>query len=272
VVKEDMQKKYENLRRMPFSLYEEAGMPNSPVNNILSDEEHNNDSRSLEIELNEAAGYSMGKSNSNFKLEEDGLHFDEDSQLSQSFDIFDNDYLSPDRKNESEIHNKGNKMLDSMNVYLNLSNKACGSKEELNKYQSHMAGYNRQTTAKTRHITGENVTYSESRANAIDSSYKRFYKIPKMEMGKDQDANTNTCQKSNPHYLSCDELLQCPKTEVGNGNSPIHLSHAADGEGSLSKINRLKSFTSRKPKVYSDIDNKSINASNVTEVKPPRVL
>jgi hypothetical protein len=109
--REEKQKKYENLRRMPFSLNEEINPLASPVNNLFSDEEDNINSQSLEIELRH--------------VNDDLLNYNDDSHLYQSFDIFDKEHLSPninDRKNESQIHNKNNKMIDSMNLYLNLGN------------------------------------------------------------------------------------------------------------------------------------------------------
>lgn len=96
---------------MPFSLNEEVNPLASPVNNLFSDEEENINSQSLEIELRQ--------------VKDDMLNYKDDSHLYQSFDIFDNQHLSPnlnDRKNESQIHNKNNKMIDSMNLYLNLGN------------------------------------------------------------------------------------------------------------------------------------------------------
>ena len=109
--REEKQKKYENLRRMPFSLNEEMNPMASPVNNLFSDEEEIVDSQSLEIELRQ--------------VNDEMLNYNDDSHLYQSFDIFDNEHLSPNlnhRKNESQIHNKNNKMIDSMNLYLNLGN------------------------------------------------------------------------------------------------------------------------------------------------------
>jgi hypothetical protein len=102
--KEDIQKKFENLRRMPFSLNDDALLM-SPVKN-LSVDENDQDMHSKEVEL---------------------LHGMDDSHLYQSFDIFNDDHFSHEiddpRKNESEIYNKNNNVFDQANLYLNLSNK-----------------------------------------------------------------------------------------------------------------------------------------------------
>lgn len=116
---EDMQKKYENLRRMPFSLNEEAEPFNSPFNKILSSDDDDK-SQSLEIELKN----------------EDELANLYESNIFQSFEIFEDENLSHDphhhHGNDSEFHTKTNKVFDRNNLYLNLSNKMSYNKDDAN--------------------------------------------------------------------------------------------------------------------------------------------
>lgn len=134
------QKKYMDLRRMPFSLNDEdPGQINSPfMKNILSMDGEQNDSGSLEVEMRHA----------------DEFYHSDDSNLNNSFEIFDEERhsirSSYREHNEYEKYKQNNKVFDNANLYLNLSNKVS------NTY------YNRQTTAKTGNVTGANWAQTDS--------------------------------------------------------------------------------------------------------------
>lgn len=154
---------------MPFSLNEEAEF-NSPVNNILSDDDSQGNSASLEIELRNP------KELNNLS----------ESHIFESFDIFDNHGLVPtvrDRQNESEIPTKNNNVFDQSNLYLNLSNKMSYNKDDahrmaaglkLERYNKSL-NYHHQTTAKTGHFTGANVTCAESNNKKVRIVIPSFY-------------------------------------------------------------------------------------------------
>lgn len=96
---------------------------------------------------------------------------DDNSQLFQSFDIFEDENLfsqfDDQRNNESEPNNKNNNVFDSANLYLNLSNKICPLQKDNPDYikfninlevGNHRPNYSKQTTTKTRNHTGAYVT------------------------------------------------------------------------------------------------------------------
>lgn len=122
------------------------------------------------------------------------------SQLFQSFEIFDHDQLfsQPDNqpKNDLDKHNKSNNVVDQANLYLNLSNKMWANVKEDTRQEVNTNAeliqeqkLYRQTTLKTGHFTGANVT-------CADSQQKKNHKKLKSEFGHDCTVATNKRHKS----------------------------------------------------------------------------
>lgn len=242
--KEDIQKKFENLRRMPFSLNDDALLM-SPVKN-LSVDENDQDMHSKEVEL---------------------LHGMDDSHLYQSFDIFNDDHFSHEiddpRKNESEIYNKNNNVFDQANLYLNLSNKLWSYQRDPNirlgeQAYNHNKKYNRQTTAKTRVFSGANIT-------SADSNQKK--EVGKSEVGNELTVGTYLRHKSfTTRKLNFYSDNEGENEKASNATAEIRPSVSSKNEDKKFKPKIIKGFWSSDSSSDTEI-NKPVIHENKTELK-----
>jgi len=215
----EVQSKYENLRRMPFSLNDpEDEEINSPAHRDITDRNDFSNSPSLEIQM-----------------EHDDDLFDVNEQ--NMFPDFEFTEFSDYKKNESEKHNKSNQMIDSSNLYLNLSNKVVQCKDDLNKINMESKqkkkgnksfNYN-QATEKTGHNTGA-ITWTAS------NKKKNTSKHMKTEVDHDITGNSYlkhkslTTQKKNL-YSDFDE-----QSDHDSGNTEVKHSFGL----SNNRINNIK--------------------------------
>ena len=225
-----VQPNYQDLRKMPFSLADEdIDQINSPMLRVASIEDEWDHPNSLQMEAQ--------NDNQFVDYWEDKIY--------QSFDIFQEDDLSRIDDNESEqidIKNNQNNIIDNSNLYLNLSNKVSFPDAIIHKAKGKWKDYNPknalQTTMKSNHQTGANMTYTE--CIKIKKNRKQLIHQETHEISVDtlSDNKSHSLNKVN-FYSEFDD-----RSEWESNNTEVNRSSANDKQFKNINAGVIKGFCS----------------------------